>query len=203
MKVTKIVQSAEKSESHALVAEKSEKKKFSSSSRSERGRNNFQNKGRKENFYCDHCHKTGHTKDRCWELYPHLKINFEKNRKDHAAMVDTSISMNQFSQLLQQFCKSMSSESNPSSASTNVSGNLQAYLTSSSRVTSWIIDSGATDHMTNNISSIHDFIPKVANHEVSVANGSTAPVIGSGKINLFPHYSNSKFEALVVPSFPI
>ena len=57
--------------------------------------------------------------------------------------------------------------------------------------------------MTNNISSIHDFIPKVANHEVSVANGSTAPVIGSGKINLFPHYSNSKSEALVVPSFPL
>jgi hypothetical protein len=41
-----------------------------------------QNKGR----HCDHCDKDGHTKDRCWILFPHLKPKFKRGEKvDRAA----------------------------------------------------------------------------------------------------------------------
>ncbi|KAH9725751.1 retrovirus-related pol polyprotein from transposon RE1 [Citrus sinensis] len=183
---------SEKLESHALVAEKNDRKeKYGKSNR---------NKGKREIYHCDHCGKNGHTKDRCWDLYPHLKTGPDKNKKDHAAVADTSISMNQLSHLLQQISKSMSSEISQTS-STNVSGNLQAYLTSSCNTNSWIIDSGVTDHMTNNPSLVHDFIPINHKHEVSIANGATVPISGNGKIKFFPQSSTSK--VLVVPSFPV
>ncbi|GAV69465.1 LOW QUALITY PROTEIN: UBN2_3 domain-containing protein, partial [Cephalotus follicularis] len=40
---------------------------FSSSSGRGKGR------GRGSKYHCDHCHRDGHTQDRCWVLYPHLK----------------------------------------------------------------------------------------------------------------------------------
>ncbi|KAK9182889.1 hypothetical protein WN944_026037 [Citrus x changshan-huyou] len=108
----------EKPESHTLVAEKNDRKK-------KYGKNN-RNKRKRESYYCDHCGKNGHTKDRCWDLYPHLKTGPDKNKKDHVAVADTSISMNQLSHLLQQISKSMSSEISQTT-STNVSSNLQSF----------------------------------------------------------------------------
>ncbi|KAJ6820403.1 uncharacterized protein M6B38_396840 [Iris pallida] len=32
-------------------------------------------------FRCDHCHKTGHTKDHCWNLHRHLKGKYDKKGK--------------------------------------------------------------------------------------------------------------------------
>lgn len=62
----------------------------------------------------------------------------------------------------------------------------------------WVIDSGATDHMTNQISNLHDF--KKMCSQVSVANGKGASVLGKGKIKLFSNHIIS--EALYIPSFP-
>lgn len=73
--------------------------------------------------------------------------------------------------------------------STHVSGNLPAYLASSYN-TSWIIDSGATDHMSNKFSPMH---------EVSITNGATILVSRNGKINFSPQSFTS--NVLVVPSF--
>ena len=95
---------------------------------------------------------------------------------------------------------SMSSEISQTT-SVNVSGNLQAYLTFSHNTNSWIIDSGATDHMTNNPSIVHAFIPINHKHEVSIANGATILVSVNGKIKIFPQSSTSK--VLVVPLFPV
>lgn len=56
-------------------------------------------KGKKELYQCDHCKKTGHTKDRCWELHLHLKSKY-KGRKDHAAVAETPFLINQLGHLL-------------------------------------------------------------------------------------------------------
>lgn len=130
--------------------------------------------------------KRGRYKD----LYPQLKTSLEKKNKDHADVANTSISMNQLSHLYQQISKSMTSKIGQLT-STHVSGNLQAYLASSCN-TSWIIDSGATDHMSNKFSPVH---------EVSITNGATVLVSRNGKINFSPQSSTS--NVLVVPSFPI
>ena len=64
----------------------------------------------------------------------------------------------------------------------------------------WIIDSGATDHMTNQKNNLHNFKAPAETQSVSVANGMNVQVMGQGRITFF----NSKTDsaALYVPSFP-
>ncbi|KAB2617029.1 hypothetical protein D8674_012898 [Pyrus ussuriensis x Pyrus communis] len=72
-----------------------------------------------------------------------------------------------------------------------------ALLASIKRDSGWIIDSGATDHMTYDKSLFHHmtFPPK---ENVITANGEVAPVTGAGLINLTP--SLSLHNTLLVPS---
>ena len=48
----------------------------------------------------------------------------------------------------------------------------------------WIIDSGATDHITNKQDPLLDFQKFLPPAQISVANGKNAPVLGEGKIKL-------------------
>ena len=84
----------------------------------------------------------------------------------------------------------------------DISGILNAFKTALDLNTEhdyWIIDSGATDHMTNDINLLHDF-EKLTSH-VSVANGKGASVLGKGKIEFLS--TDIKSDALYVPSFPV
>ncbi|GAB2277345.1 hypothetical protein Dimus_039229 [Dionaea muscipula] len=63
----------------------------------------------------------------------------------------------------------------------------------------WVIDSGATDHMSNKLTKFHDFKPFSMPSFVSVADGKGAPVAGKGKINLVSDTVAS--DVLYVPSF--
>ena len=47
---------------------------------------------------------------------------------------------------------------------------------------SWIIDSGATDHMTSKSQLFHTYTPSPSNKKIAVANGSLATVAGFGDI---------------------
>lgn len=138
-------------------------------------------------------------------MHPHLKLEFEKKKRDRASIADTSLpedaslSMDQIRQLLQQLSKIIHSEPS-SAASAHTSGNSQTYLTSPSKYNSWIVNSGAIDHMANNPSSVHAFIHKSDTREVFVANGATVPVLGTGRVQFFPHCPT--YNALIVPSFP-
>src|ERR1044072_7894907 len=51
---------------------------------------------------------------------------------------------------------------------------------------SWIIDSGATDHMTPYISHLSSYSTLLGKHHITVANGSQTPVIGYGNVQLSP-----------------
>ncbi|KAM2891325.1 hypothetical protein COP2_009636 [Malus domestica] len=64
----------------------------------------------------------------------------------------------------------------------------------------WIVDSGATDHITNKPSSLHDFQRTIDPIHVSIANGKEEPILGKGKIRLLSEHTNS--TALYVPYFP-
>ncbi|XP_026408129.1 uncharacterized protein LOC113303313 [Papaver somniferum] len=93
----------------------------------ERGKsygNRNKGQGKREIYRCDHCNKTGHTKDRCWQLHPHLKPMFDSNKKkeqkEQAAVADTSITLSQLNHILQQYSKSTKNSSED--PSTNASG---------------------------------------------------------------------------------
>ncbi|XP_026424451.1 uncharacterized protein LOC113320765 isoform X4 [Papaver somniferum] len=178
-------------ESSALMSSKDDKRRAMPFDKDQ----NSRAKGKREVFHCDHCNKTGHTKDRCWDIYPHLKATFDKNKLARAAVDDnSSFTIDQLKDFFNQLGNKTERKAN------HTSGNLLSFLTTPvSNRQVWIIDSGATDHMANDPSSVHAFI-RSSHKDVSLANGSTAPVMGSGKVHFFPDCPPS--NALVVPSFP-
>ena len=64
----------------------------------------------------------------------------------------------------------------------------------------WVIDSGATDHITNKMTSLCNFEGFSSPTHVSIANGKHVSVKGKGKIKLMSNSIESSI--LYVPSFP-
>jgi hypothetical protein len=64
----------------------------------------------------------------------------------------------------------------------------------------WVVDYGATNHMSNKLTNFSDFTIFSTSVLVSVVNGKGAPVTGKGKIKLVSH--TVKSDVLYVPSFP-
>ena len=46
----------------------------------------------------------------------------------------------------------------------------------------WILDSGATDHMTHNPNQFKSYLPCPSNREIVVANGTTTTMVGIGDV---------------------
>ncbi|KAM2064745.1 hypothetical protein ACFX16_028106 [Malus domestica] len=84
----------------------------------------------------------------------------------------------------------------------NVSGIITALSNAPNEITHdcWIIDSGATDHITNKSSYLDKFQNMPKSTHVSVANGKGEPILGKGKLKLLSDEIES--TALYVPSFP-
>ena len=68
-------------------------------------------------------------------------------------------------------------------------------------LTSWIIDSGATNHMTGSSNLFSSYTPRSGRDRVRIADGSSAPIMGCGTINCTPSLSLS--SVLHVPNFPV
>ena len=72
----------------------------------------------------------------------------------------------------------------------------KCLLSSSSK---WVIDSGATEHMTGNPNLFSTFQPHSSTPHVTLADGSTSRVLGSGIVNPIPSLSLS--SVLSLPNF--
>ena len=93
-------------------------------------------------------------------------------------------------------------ENNKSATHEKASGILKAFSTAlltSTKYDCWIVDSGATDHMTNKLSNLHDFQAIKKRSLVSVANGKNVSALGEGKASIFTNSNESL--ALYGPSF--
>ncbi|RVW94789.1 Retrovirus-related Pol polyprotein from transposon TNT 1-94 [Vitis vinifera] len=80
---------------------------------------------------------------------------------------------------------SQGSSTNPviSTRSAAQRGNfLTALHTKTEDSSGWIIDSGASDHMTGDISVLHDCSPCYENYKVRIADGSLSTVTGIGRV---------------------
>ena len=65
----------------------------------------------------------------------------------------------------------------------------------------WVVDSGASNHMSNKLTNLYNFRPCSSSTFVSVADGKDVPVQGKGKTKLVSKTIES--EVLYVPSFPV
>ena len=77
-------------------------------------------------------------------------------------------------------------------------GTFAAYLATQDP---WVIDSGATDHMTGTSSLLFDLEQSSSLPNVTLANGSTTTVSGLSIANLSPYLSLS--SVLYIPDFPL
>ena len=150
---------------------------------------------------CYYCHEPGHTKRTCRKLQ-------NKTQQPHLAHVETSIvvpssssehsitiSADEFAKFT-QYQGALKNSSPPISAIAEL-GIPNACLLSSS--TQWVIDSGATNHMTCNPNLFATFQSYTSPSNVTLAHGSTSPVLGSGTIHPTPLISLS--SVLSLPRF--
>ncbi|XXG51738.1 hypothetical protein AAC387_Pa03g0243 [Persea americana] len=199
----------DQSESSAMVARRSNPKQWRTNPKQERpsGSPNLitdqtRSSGSQNRSYeigaarperiCTHCAENGHTKARCYELigFPEWwdpakaprKRNSKSNHHASAAVAEPS-------------------NTTPKEASSLIatSGTLSKALNTSASNSSstWIIDSGATDHMTFDVNHIHSMKPS-EQPVVSTANGTPSSVIGEGSITLTKDLNLN--SVLVVPS---
>lgn len=152
-----------------------------------------------------HCGKSKHTRETCFKLngYPDWWDEFKARKQRDGTLNGTSgraaLAHAEPHLSLISHAESSISPTIDGSAPFHSSGNSGYALFNSTQDTSngWILDSGATDHMTNDptdlISTTHPQRANIAN-----ANGVTYPVTGAGTVSLSKSLLLS--NTLLVPS---
>ncbi|RVW27145.1 Retrovirus-related Pol polyprotein from transposon RE1 [Vitis vinifera] len=129
------------------------------------------NRGRGQRPHCTYCNKLGHTRDRCYQLHG------RPPRTTHVAQ-----------------------SSDPQSPQPPIPphlriGNASTCLTHTSSLEPWILDSGASDHISGNKDLFSSIITTSALPTVTLANGSQTMAKGFGFASSFPslpfHYDRS------------
>uniref|UniRef100_A0A2N9FIZ1 Uncharacterized protein n=1 Tax=Fagus sylvatica TaxID=28930 RepID=A0A2N9FIZ1_FAGSY len=170
---------------------------------------------------CDHCKKPGHTKDRCFAIigYPaHWRTPIRP---------DSTKNMNTWS--TREFSFAATSIKEPTTDQSPIAGLTKepiSYCWSHQRVIrpllhllqgdstpslanltgkhaskspSWIVDSGASDHMTPSAALLHSIASNTPCKPVQIPDGSLLPVTHTGKVSLSNNITLN--NVLCVPSF--
>jgi hypothetical protein len=155
----------------------------------------------KESLFCTHCKGTKHTRETCFKLngYPdwfRKKGEGSSRHKGgktesraHTTTVHTpqpqQYSQAQVDHILKEYAQRLSQKD--ASCSLANTGNLGFALNTPNRdccESSWIIDSGSTDHMTHESSNFSSYNTHPSKHCVKTANGSSSAVSGVGSLPL-------------------
>ncbi|WVY98655.1 hypothetical protein V8G54_030806 [Vigna mungo] len=147
----------------------------------DRSSKNIQNNRR----HCTHCNKSGHTVEVCYK-----KHGYPPGRKLH----NKSAQIHQISfQILANIFKNHNLNDSSTSAQVHhigsvsanqaFSGNICPTLTSKSFKNKWILDSGATDHISVSLKSF-SFYKKIKPIQIALPNGTIVSSEYSGTVNL-------------------
>ena len=125
---------------------------------------------------CTYCHRWGHTREKCYKLHgrpPRANIIQNTNPTSSAAQHPETLLLTgaDLENYLQYQASQQSSSSTASFAHT---GNSVACLTQSSTLGPWVVDSGASEHISGNPHLFSHFLKSAPLPSVTVANGSHA-----------------------------
>ena len=133
----------------------------------------------KPRVWCDHCNRPRHTRETCWYLHGKPADWKPRNKRQppptaNAATDQSSpFSKEQINQLLSLL------SSNSATGTPNCS-----MVHTGRKLNPWIIDSGASDHMTNLHHLFYSYNPCSGHEKVRIADGSFSSIAGRGHINL-------------------
>ncbi|CAH9114384.1 unnamed protein product [Cuscuta europaea] len=142
----------------------------------------------------------GHTKDKCYEIigWPDKSVNVMHSEPVKPGATTKSaqnvLSDDEYKEYLQL------KAAQHSSATVNFTGNSTACLSQSGPAKSWIIDSGASDHIAGNPSLFSKLSQPKSAHHVTLADGSKVKAIGVGQATLHPSLSLN--SVLLIPGCP-
>lgn len=205
----------------AFVADKrnfqNKSQTYNSSAGFQRQNSNFpprkfnQNQKPANNYYCTHCKIAGHSIERCFKIHgfpPGFKGNRDRkvaslSHTDQPNVQDTQtgsapVTMDQYNHLLELINK----QTLNTSEATGVSGHalLAGKCLMSSFSDEWLLDSGATDHITNSINDFQDFKCVTDNDShITIPDGRKIQVTHIGTVILSSDIT--LLNVLLVPEF--
>ncbi|XP_024030846.1 uncharacterized protein LOC112094389 [Morus notabilis] len=159
---------------------------------------------RKGRAWCDHCAKPGHTKDTCWKIHGKpadwkpSKPGFDRDSRAHSATTaeekpatakSSPFTKGQLDALQRILSNTLSQHVAPTPSASmhaQASNSQSASFVYAKHSRYWIIDSGASDHMTGDGSLFHEYQLSHTNLTVRIADGSLSKVAGIGSIWLSP-----------------
>jgi len=173
---------------------------------------------RRNTLFCNYCKKSGHTIDKCYSLQRKRNTSGPTDRSSrvaanvtlhpeehtastHSASVPT-FTHDQYNKLLAMLSKhelETSVQSPGESAGTAMLAGKVFCFSVSNPSSKWIIDSGATDHITPDLKYFSSYSPLPCDSFIIMPNGKHARIHNIGTIQLTPTLTLS--NALHVPAF--
>ena len=184
----------------ALVAKTEYQEKGKNDLPKHLGRDN-QWKENKNNLWCTYCKKPRHTKEKCWKLNgkppsrewgnrggqqrPQAHMAKQPKTEENSAIGGFN---NEEMEKLRSLLGSLDKPTGACSLVLSGTPSFSFCINASNKVydDSWVIDSGATDHITPKSQLFHTFTPSPSNKKIVVANGSLDIVAGFGDIYITP-----------------
>uniref|UniRef100_A0A2N9I543 Retrovirus-related Pol polyprotein from transposon RE1 n=1 Tax=Fagus sylvatica TaxID=28930 RepID=A0A2N9I543_FAGSY len=145
----------------------------------------------KPRVWCDYCNKPRHTRETCWKIHgkpANWKSSKPGDRSGRAFPTAneaevTSFTKEQMEHLL-TLLKSNSSSGIPSVSVAQTGNEPNALSCCLNSSTPWIIDSGASDHMTSSHNFFESYSPCSGIEKVRIADGSFSSIAGKGLIKI-------------------
>ena len=148
-------------------------------------------------LWCDYNKKPWHTRDTCWKLHgkpPHIKKKNDRRVLSTQAEPfqehSNSSKMLPFTkEQIEQLYKLLNSPHVPSTTFCALAqqGNPISFVCSSNTFSNpWVIESGATGHMTSYSLLFTSHSPSAGNRKIKIVDGSFSAIAGSGSIKISP-----------------
>ncbi|KAL6321073.1 hypothetical protein AAG906_012065 [Vitis piasezkii] len=138
---------------------------------------NLENSALKNRPWCNHCRKPGHTKETCWHLHA---------EEDTSGTISNPgpFSKEQLEALQKMFQQTLQSTGTTIGTAFVAQKDIFSHALNvrQENHTTWIVDSGASDHMTGNLMVFHEYTPCHNNSSVRIADGTLSRVFGIGSV---------------------